>query len=303
MSGISDVTSFGLTQSSEVAQNDGPVDVSDAPEVDVSSLEGDADSGTVEVSEEAAERVAAASPGNAEDRDGALVPLSNGGETVAAYAGGRVGEGGSASGASSGGGLSLFQSLFARKEARTPIANAERGKGRRVVLNREGAPTSEDGSLPGVDPSSIFEIGQRASADEDALEDAAYEVAALGGGFARLSPNGLRVQRENVRTDCFPRQLVGMIRAIEQRFGQRVVVTSGYRSPEHNRRVRGAKASQHMACKAADIVIPNANNRAVAAFVKSLPGRGGVGTYCHTKAIHIDVGPKREWNWRCRRRG
>ncbi|MER0238378.1 D-Ala-D-Ala carboxypeptidase family metallohydrolase [Fulvimarina sp. MAC8] len=301
MSGISDISSFGLTPSTTVAESNAPVDVSDAPEVDVSTLGDDAAAPEPKVSEEAAREVADATPATAEKRNGALVPLSTGGETVAAYAGGRVGEGGAASGATSNGGGSLFQSLFARKQARTPIANAERGKGRRVVLNREGAPSGADESLPGVDPNSIFEIGQRASADEDALEDAAYEVASLGGGFARLSPNGLRVQRESVRTDCFPRQLVGMIHAIEQRFGQRVIVTSGYRSPAHNRRVRGAKRSQHMSCKAADIIIPNANNLAVAAFAKSLPGRGGVGTYCHTKAIHIDTGPRREWNWRCRR--
>ena len=300
MSGISDVTSFGLTPPANVAESSAPVDVNDAPEVDVSAI----DEGTAEpqISEETARQVADATPPSGETRGGALVPLSTGGETVAAYAGGRVGEGGSASGATSGGG-SLFQSLFARKDVRTPVPNAERGKGRRVVLNREGAPSGADESLPGVDRNSIFEIGQRASADEDAIEDAEYQVASLGGGFARLSPNGLRVQRENVRTDCFPSQLVGMIRAIEQRFGQRVVVTSGYRSPEHNRRVRGATRSQHMACKAADIIIPNTNSKTVAAFVKSLPGRGGVGTYCHTQAIHIDTGPKREWNWRCRRRG
>ena len=31
--------------------------------------------------------------------------------------------------------------------------------------------------------------------------------------------------------------------------------------------------------------------------------RGGVGTYCHTDSVHVDVGPERDWNWRCRRRG
>ncbi|MDY8108060.1 D-Ala-D-Ala carboxypeptidase family metallohydrolase [Fulvimarina sp. 2208YS6-2-32] len=304
MSGVSDISSFGLSQPPSMAQNDAPVDTSSAPEVDVSSL---SDVGTAtaepEISDEVAETIAAAAPDASPDRNGPLVPLSAGRQTVAAYAGGRVGEGGASGSATGAGGQSLFQSLFAQEPARTPVANTDRGKGRRIVLNREGAPSDEDdGSLPGVDPKSLFEIGQRASADEDAIEDAAYEVAALSGGFARLSPNGLRVQREDIRTDCFPSQLVGMIRAIEQRFGQRVVVTSGYRSPEHNRRVRGANRSQHMSCKAADIVIPNVDNFKVAAFARSLPGRGGVGTYCHTKAIHIDVGAKREWNWRCRRR-
>ena len=33
-----------------------------------------------------------------------------------------------------------------------------------------------------------------------------------------------------------------------------------------------------------------------------LLGRGGVGTYCHTNSVHIDIGKKRDWNWRCRRK-
>jgi uncharacterized protein YcbK (DUF882 family) len=31
-----------------------------------------------------------------------------------------------------------------------------------------------------------------------------------------------------------------------------------------------------------------------------MPGRGGVGTYCHTTSIHVDIGPERDWNWKCK---
>jgi uncharacterized protein YcbK (DUF882 family) len=228
------------------------------------------------------------------------------GKAIAAYAGGSVTEGDRpASLPQRQSETSLFSSLFARSSAKPPVPNADRRKGRRVVLQREGAPVSDAGdSLPGVDPSSLFEIGQRASADEeDLMEDSvmSYQVASLS-GLARLSPNGLRVQREDVETACFPSQLVGLLRSIERRFGKKVVVTSGYRSPSHNRRVNGATRSQHMGCKAADIVIPDTDRFAVAQYVRSLPGRGGVGTYCNSAAIHVDVGPKRDWNWRCRRR-
>lgn len=225
---------------------------------------------------------------------------------VAAYAGATVTQG-DETGASNAtqGGKSLFASLFARSNARTPIANAERGKGRRVVLKREGSPqVAEESALPGVNPDSLFEIGQRASANEDLLEDVqgSYQVASLS-GLARLAPNGLMVQRDDVDTSCFPQELVGLLRTVERRYGKQVVVTSGYRSPSHNRRVNGAMRSQHMGCKAADIIVPDVDHLAVAAFVRSLPNRGGVGTYCHTQAIHVDVGPKRDWNWSCRRRG
>ena len=226
-------------------------------------------------------------------------------KSIAAFAGGSVSQGDAATtGAPQN--KSLFASLFARSEAKTPVANSDRGKGRRVILRRNGAPEStSDNALPGVDPASLFEIGQRASADEDMVEDltdgGSYQVASLS-GLARLAPNGLRVQRESVETACFPRGLVSLLRRIESRFGKPVVVTSGYRSPSHNRAVNGARLSQHMGCKAADIIVPDVDRFAVAQYVRSLPDRGGVGTYCNTVAIHVDVGPKRDWNWRCRNR-
>ena len=228
--------------------------------------------------------------------------------SIAAFAGGTVTNGEDVPAGGVGGkDKSLFTSLFARSQARTPIANTDRGKSRRVILTREGAPEDTDGNgLPGVDPKSIFEIGQRASADEDMIEDltgggGSYQVASLS-GLARLAPNGLRVQREDVETACFPPQLVGLLKSIERRFGKSIVVTSGYRSPDHNRRVNGARLSQHMGCKAADIIVPDTDRFAVAQYVRALPNRGGVGTYCNTIAIHVDVGPKRDWNWRCRNR-
>ncbi|MBO0903838.1 YcbK family protein [Jiella sp. MQZ13P-4] len=226
----------------------------------------------------------------------------------AAFAGGTVGEGDASDAPQpKGGERSLFASLFAQEKARTPLANAEKGKSRRIVLKRDEPGEASGGiaDLPGVNPSSLFEIGQKASASEaDAIDDvmsSSYRVASLG-GFARMAPNGLSVARDDVQTSCFPSELVAQIRSIEHRFGAKAIITSGYRSPAHNRAVNGATRSQHMGCKAADLYVPGADHLAVAAYVRALPGRGGVGTYCHTDAIHIDVGPKRDWNWRCRRR-
>lgn len=163
-------------------------------------------------------------------------------------------------------------------------------------------------ALPGVrDNAGLFEISRRNGIDDDSdidmLEGGGLYQVAYAPGLARLAPNGLLKQREDVEVGCFRPELIAILKAIENRFGQKVVVTSGYRSPEHNRRVRGARASQHMACAAADIHVPGVNKMRVAEFVRAMPRRGGVGTYCHTEAIHVDVGPERDWNWRCRRRG
>ncbi|WEX07589.1 D-Ala-D-Ala carboxypeptidase family metallohydrolase [Chelativorans sp. AA-79] len=163
-------------------------------------------------------------------------------------------------------------------------------------------------ALPGVRPGEqLFEIrlGTRSDdGDVDVYEqtEAVYQVASAA-GLARLAPNGLLKQRESVNVSCFKPKLVSTLKAIERRFGKKVIVTSGYRSPEHNRRVRGAPRSQHMNCAAADILVEGVSKWEIARFARSLPGRGGVGTYCHTNAVHVDIGPERDWNWRCGRRG
>ncbi len=158
-------------------------------------------------------------------------------------------------------------------------------------------------SLPGVRPNAGIQIMQRDSLyDDDDVEAAAAPVIlASAAGLARLAPNGLKVQRENVQVACLKPQLVGILKALERRYGKSVIVTSGYRSPPYNRLVNGAKASLHMSCAAADIQIPGVSKWELANFARSMTGRGGVGTYCHTESVHVDIGPRRDWNWRCSR--
>lgn len=160
-------------------------------------------------------------------------------------------------------------------------------------------------ALPGVrENEALFDIVRKSEIGDisDLYEqEATYEVASAA-GLARLAPHGLLKQRESVDVSCFKPALVRMLKNIERHYGKRVVVTSGYRSPEYNRRVRGARNSMHMYCAAADIQVPGVSKWELARYVRALPGRGGVGTYCHTKSVHVDIGPERDWNWRCRRK-
>ncbi|WP_161992657.1 D-Ala-D-Ala carboxypeptidase family metallohydrolase [Aureimonas leprariae] len=240
-------------------------------------------------------------------------PIATGPAAIAAFAGSSVMASSQTDQPATGGNVhanqTMFASLYAQSRAKTPIRNADVGKTRRVILPREGAPVAADSAvLPGVrSASSLFEIGQKASADYDADildeasgEEGVYQTASIS-GLARLAPNGLMVQRPDVQTSCFQPDLVAIIKAVEARFHTKIVVTSGYRSPSHNLRVNGAKKSMHLQCKAADILVPNADKFQVANYVRTLPGRGGVGTYCHTAAIHVDTGRQRDWNWACRR--
>lgn len=163
-------------------------------------------------------------------------------------------------------------------------------------------------ALPGVrKDNNLFEIKRKSGLDDDSdidvnEDDGSYRVASAG-GLARLAPNGLLTQREGVDVACLKPALVRVLKKVERHYGKRVVVTSGYRSPSYNRRARGARNSLHMYCAAADVQVDGVTKWELARYLRSMPGRGGVGTYCHTKSVHVDVGPERDWNWRCRRRG
>ena len=162
-----------------------------------------------------------------------------------------------------------------------------------------------DFALPGVRKTNLFEIKRKSGIDDDSdidvYEDVgSYDVASAA-GLARLAPNGLLKQRESVDTACLKPKLVRMLKQVERHFGKRLIVTSGYRSPAYNKKVRGAEKSQHMYCAAVDVQLPGVSKWELAKYVRAMPGRGGVGTYCHG-SIHIDVGPERDWNWKCGRR-
>lgn len=167
-------------------------------------------------------------------------------------------------------------------------------------------PTGAADALPGVRQSALFEINRKSGLDEDDdidVHEAGEPVrVASAAGLARLAPNGLIKQTDRVDVGCLKPSLVRVLRRVEQHFGKKLIVTSGYRSPARNRRARGARNSLHMYCAAADVQVPGVSKAQLARFVRAMPGRGGVGTYCHTKSVHIDVGPERDWNWRCRRR-
>jgi uncharacterized protein YcbK (DUF882 family) len=164
-----------------------------------------------------------------------------------------------------------------------------------------------DNALPGVRTTALFEITRKSGLDDDSDvdlhedEESPVRVASAA-GLARLAPNGLLKQTEHVDVACLKPALLRVLGALESHYGKKAVITSGYRDPARNRRARGARNSLHMFCAAADVQIPGVSKVELASYVRSMPGRGGVGTYCHTESVHIDVGPERDWNWRCRRR-
>ena len=76
--------------------------------------------------------------------------------------------------------------------------------------------------------------------------------------------------------------------------GKPLIVNSAYRSPEHNRKVGGAKASKHLEGTAFDISMANHDPAAFIAAARKA-GFKGIGTYPRSNFIHIDTGPARSW--------
>ncbi len=78
-----------------------------------------------------------------------------------------------------------------------------------------------------------------------------------------------------------------------------VRVVSGYRSPEHNARLRRrlrrvAHDSHHIRGMAMDIRFDGVGKRTLGKYARALRA-GGVGVYRRSTFVHIDVGPVRSW--------
>ncbi len=100
------------------------------------------------------------------------------------------------------------------------------------------------------------------------------------------------LQQESVEASCFPPPLVDLIHRIEQRYGQKPLITSGLRD-------RGRRGSLHRRCQAADLMIPGVSAGELAKVARQIPGMGGVGQYCHPNLVHIDIGTARDWKQGC----
>ncbi|MGL4325835.1 MAG: YcbK family protein [Beijerinckiaceae bacterium] len=101
---------------------------------------------------------------------------------------------------------------------------------------------------------------------------------------------GIEKQIASVVTGCFPGSLRAVLADVSAHFGGRpVIVTSGHR---HG----GRRGSYHRKCMAADIQIAGVSPGAIARYARSHPSVGGVGTYGHTRSVHVDVGG-RVYSW------
>ncbi len=133
--------------------------------------------------------------------------------------------------------------------------------------------------------------------------DAAPSTAARGrdgrvveGNVFRLSrtnAGGVARQTGSVSIACLKPGLMAVLRRASNTFGSEVVVTSGFR------RGRG----YHAKCMAADVQIAGVSPATLARWFRAQPDVGGVGTYGHTRSVHVDIAPRKyTWHGRSSRR-
>jgi len=90
--------------------------------------------------------------------------------------------------------------------------------------------------------------------------------------------------------------LIELLDSVEDKFGKGgITLLSGYRTPELNRRTKGAaEHSMHVLGWAADIRVPGYSSTKIKTFARK-KGVGGVGYYPQMGFTHLDVGKVRYW--------
>ena len=91
-------------------------------------------------------------------------------------------------------------------------------------------------------------------------------------------------------------ELVEVLEDVRTHFKKPVIITSGYRTPEYNKKIGGVKNSQHTKGTAADVKVKMIPASKVQNYLsQKYPNKYGIGRY--NNFTHIDV-RKKKARWR-----
>ena len=97
-------------------------------------------------------------------------------------------------------------------------------------------------------------------------------------------------------------KVANQLQILRNYIGKPITINSGYRSEEYNASIGGAKNSQHIMGRAADIVVKGMTPLAVHTTIELLIEKGdmlqgGLGLYEKKGFVHYDIrGTKARWN-------
>lgn len=90
--------------------------------------------------------------------------------------------------------------------------------------------------------------------------------------------------------------LLRKLSALRQAIGRPLIITSGYRCKQYNRKVHGVKTSYHLFGLAVDVTVPSMNMSNLLKYAKNIMF-GGIGIY--DNFLHLDIRSDQEfWDHR-----
>jgi uncharacterized protein YcbK (DUF882 family) len=175
-----------------------------------------------------------------------------------------------------------------------------------AALPTETAPAETDVIQKPAATNVIPQPAETESIQKPAEIDAAQTVQNDSGQlgiFARYKESLIRPAHDRVVMQYMPPHLRAVLNRAAAYFSAPVLVTSAYRSPAYNRKVRGAWRSMHMVRDgkrgAVDFKVVGVSKTTLYAWAKRQPEVNGIGLYCRSDFIHVDNGNKRSWYWGC----
>ena len=94
-------------------------------------------------------------------------------------------------------------------------------------------------------------------------------------------------------------RLAKNLQVLRDELGKSITITSGYRSPEHNRKIGGAQFSRHVVGDGADFKVAGMKPKEVAEVIERLILEGKMeqgGLKAYATWVHYDcAGTKRRW--------